>query len=75
MIGSAASAATEIADTRCWNTLPAQIRMARLPVAVGEPTVKVTFKNAQGLEVGSHTFPPVKVEKGKKVFLNYRTSI
>ena len=83
-LGSAIAAATEVADTRCWTTVPAQIRMEvlnqgrtsrdRLPVAPGKYDVTVRFKDAAGGVVKTQVFKDVLVSKGKRTYLHYRTA-
>jgi len=68
------AAATEIADTRSWSTLPAQIRMARAKVAAGVHTVSVVFKNAAGQVVAQKDFPSVQIDPRKRTYLAYRTA-
>ncbi len=74
-LSQGAAAATEIADTRCWGTLPAQIRMARLKVPAGKHTITVNFKNAVGAIISSHVFSDIEIKKGKRTYLSYRTAI
>lgn len=69
------AAATEIADTRAWSSLPSQIRMARLKLPPGSRTITVYFKNASGTQLSSAVFKDVQVPKGKRVYLHYRTAI
>ena len=69
-----AAAATEVADTRCWGTLPAQIRMARVKVPAGKHDVAVLFKDAAGVVVSSQTFSAVDVADAKRTYLAFRTA-
>ncbi len=71
---NATAAATEIADTRAWATLPSQIRMARLSAAPGTHSVTVRFKDGSGRVVATQVFKDVKVEKGKRTYLGFRTA-
>ncbi len=68
------AAASEVADTRCWGTLPAEIRMARLKLPVGKHTITVNFKDAVGNVVGSKIFNDVNITDGKRTYLSYRTA-
>ena len=70
-----AAAATEIADTRGWATLPSQIRMARLRLAPGTYDVQAVFKDGAGNVVSTHDFKDVTVKKGKRTYLQYRTAL
>ncbi len=74
MVTSATSAATEVADTRGWTTLPAQIRMARLAVPPGKQDVTVTFYGRGGEPEGGYIFKDVEVEQGRRTYLHYRTA-
>ncbi|MBI5210569.1 MAG: hypothetical protein HY927_11420 [Elusimicrobia bacterium] len=69
-----ASAATEVADTRGWSTVPSQIRMARLRLKPGTHTITARFKASTGMVVSTHVFNNVEVKKGKRTFLHYRTA-
>jgi len=69
------AAATEVADTRSWETLPSQIRMARIKVPPGLHTVRVDFKNAAGSTVESHVFSNVSINKNQRSYLAYRTAL
>jgi hypothetical protein len=68
------AAASEVADTRCWGTLPAEIRMARMKLPVGKHTVTVSFKDAAGNVVGTKVFNDVEIVKSKRKYLSYRTA-
>ena len=71
---AAAAAATEIADTRSWSTVPAQIRMARAKLPAGTHDVTVLFKDAAGMVVAQADFPAVKIDPRKRTYLSYRTA-
>ncbi|MBI5243793.1 MAG: hypothetical protein HY922_08965 [Elusimicrobia bacterium] len=71
---NAVAAATEVADTRGWTTVPAQIRMARLRAAPGTHEVTVVFKDAAGAVVSTHVFKDVSVKKGRRTYLAFRTA-
>ncbi len=62
-----AAVLSEQADTRSWLTLPAEIRMARIPLAAGEYRVRLDVLGERGvverLDLGEVTIRP-----GKKVF-------
>ncbi|HBA61575.1 MAG TPA: hypothetical protein DCZ92_12325 [Elusimicrobia bacterium] len=74
VVTSATAAATEVADTRGWTTLPAQIRLARLAVPPGKQDVKITFVRADGVVTGTTIFRDVAVERGRRTYLHYRTA-
>jgi len=67
-------AATERADTRQWFTLPAEIHMQRLFLPPSVQNIKMLFKDGNGNIVGEHIFENVTIERGKRVFLHYRTA-
>ncbi len=69
------AAATEVADTRSWTTLPSQIRMARIKVPPGIHTVRVDFKDQAGDVVESHVFPDVRIKKFTRSYLAFRTAL
>lgn len=58
-------AATEQADLRTWRTLPAEFQIARLDVAPGDYTVRVSSSDGKYLLPGE----PVNVRPGKSTFL------
>jgi uncharacterized protein len=72
---AAATAITEVADTRAWDTLPAQIRMARVKLPAGTHDVVVRFKDGSGAVVEQHEFKDVVIEPGKRTYLSYRTAL
>lgn len=68
------AAATEIADTRGWTTLPSQIRLARLRLPPGAHEVSVEFQNAAGHPVLTERFKGVRIQKGRRTYLSFRTA-
>ncbi len=66
-------AAIEKADTRGWVTLPAQIRLARVPLSAGTHRVTVNFKDRSGQIVKTASFNDVVIRPGKRTFITYRT--
>ncbi len=73
--GSVISAATEVADTRSWTTLPAIIRMARLPLSPGNHQVVIIYKNRVGGEMARRVFDQVPIVAGNRTFLQDRTAL
>lgn len=77
LVTAATFAATEVADTRGWTTLPAQFRLARVRVPLDEnereQTVTVHFRDGNGNIVltRSHT---VKLKRGARTYLYDRTA-
>src|SRR5204862_1848878 len=74
MVTRVASAATEVADTRCRNTLPAQIRMARVRVPAGKQVVGVRYTNAQGQFTDAEKVD-VDVTAGRRTYVHVRTAM
>ena len=60
--------ATEIADTRCWNTLPQEIQLARLWLPSGSHTVKLEVLGAGGV-LRDTIEVPVTIKAGSKTVL------
>jgi uncharacterized protein len=69
------AAATEIADTRSWTTLPSQIRLARLRVPPGQHEVTIRFLDSSGAVVSTQIFKDIAVKKGRRTYLHHRTSL
>jgi hypothetical protein len=64
------NALSEKADTRNWQTLPAYIAYARIPLKKGENQVSIVLKNAQGVD----EIKTITVQgKGGVQFYNYAT--
>jgi hypothetical protein len=80
LAGTAANAAVsfmnavEEADTRCWSTLPAEIRMARLPLPEGKHDVAVQFENSFGTVISRTVLRGVEVRKGHRTWVHVRTA-
>ena len=58
-------AVTEQADVRTWRTLPAEFQIARLNIAPGDYTVRVSSSDGKYILPGE----PVNVRAGKSTFL------
>ena len=67
-------ASVEKADTRQWFTLPAVVYMGRIFVEPGTQDVELLLKDESGNIVGMHAFENVKVPRGGRVFLHYRSA-
>jgi uncharacterized protein len=61
--------ATEIADTRCWNTLPQQIQLGRVLLPAGEHNLKVEVIGAGGVLRDTINMS-VNIKAGRKTILN-----
>lgn len=72
---SATAAATEVADTRGWTTVPAQIRLSRQTASPGTHKVTVTFLDGSGAAVGRQVFENVEVKAGQRTYLHCRTGL
>ncbi|MDN3551498.1 COG3014 family protein [Mucilaginibacter aquaedulcis] len=61
---------SEKADTRNWQTLPASISYARIPLQKGENQITITMKNARGVDETK----TIKINgTGRLQFFNYST--
>ena len=74
-LAGAIMAGTEVADTRGWTTVPAQIRMARVRLAPGTHTLTARFKDASGAVVSTRVFNDVVVKKGRRTYIHQRTAL
>ena len=74
IVTSSLASATEIADTRSWATLPAEIRMARIILPPGRHDLRINFKDAFGNIIASDMIKDVQVTRGKRTYLHYRTT-
>jgi hypothetical protein len=70
---AAAASATEEADKRSWQILPAQFRVGRVILPEGSYTINLILKDQYGNTVGRKTFRDVNVKSGKKTFLRVST--
>ena len=70
-----AAAATEIADTRAWATLPSQFRMARLRLPPGTHDVTISYAGPTGAVIATRTFKDVAIRKGGRTYLHDRTAL
>jgi len=70
---AAAASATEEADKRSWQILPAQFRIGRVILPEGSYTINLVLKDQYGNPVGIKTIKDVVVKNGKKTFLRVST--
>jgi len=70
----AGAAASEVADTRGWATLPSQFRMARVRLPAGTHFVKVHYLANGGAPAGDELIPGVEVAPGKRTYIHVRTA-
>jgi len=61
---------TERADTRSWQSLPADIQLARVPLKPGEYDLDVELLDMGGQVVRRLNYPAVTLRSGKKTFLS-----
>jgi uncharacterized protein len=69
-----ASAASETADTRCWSTIPAQIRMARVRAPAGTQTIAVRYSSRDGASSEGESLT-VEVKPGRRTYVHVRTAL
>ncbi len=67
------AAASEIADTRVWNTIAAQIRLGHMHVPSGTHQVKIVYVDAKGATVLEESYPAVVIVPGKRSYIQVRT--
>ena len=61
---------TEQADTRSWQSLPADIQLARIPLEPGEYDLDVELLDMSGRVAQRLHYPGVTLRAGKKTFLS-----
>jgi len=71
---SVLGSALEKADTRQWFTLPAEIHMTRIFVEPGTRDVHLLLKDGYGNIVGEKVFENIKIGRGERVFLHFRSA-
>ncbi len=62
---------TEIADTRCWNTLPQEFELARVFLPQGEHNVEIEVVNSSGVVIDTIK-RKVKIKAGAKSVISKR---
>lgn len=72
--GTLYSLISERADLRSWQTLPDQIRMARLILEPGEYECKLENFNESGSNSGEFDFKKILLLPGQKIFLFIQTN-
>ena len=73
MLTTAIAVATERADLRCWRTLPAEIRVAKLMVQPGDYNVTAECLGQRGGVVRRLSLGRYAVEPGDKRFIIFHT--
>lgn len=61
--------ATEIADTRCWNTLPQEIQLGRVLLPAGSHELRMDVIGMGGIIVDTYNIP-VTIKAGRKTILS-----
>jgi len=64
---------TEQADLRCWQTLPAQIRIGRLIVEPGSYALSLQNFNEENVPIDQNDLGKVTLQAGEKKFIIVRT--
>ncbi len=65
-------AATEVADTRSWLTLPEQIHLIRLRLPAGAHDLALELQDDAGRTIGTAVVPAVVVRRGEWTFASHR---
>lgn len=73
LLANIAAIATEVADLRCWQTLPAEIRIAKLMVRPGSYRVTADCVGAGRGIVQRVDLESYKLEAGQKKFMVFQT--
>ena len=66
-------AATEVADTRSWVSLPHSIHIGRLDLAPGLHDITVETLDSGGKVLEKKVLSGIEIRPGKRTFLNHRT--
>jgi hypothetical protein len=61
--------ATEIADTRCWNTLPQEVQLARVMLPAGQHQVDLDVIGHGGRVIDRFSLP-VNIRAGRKTIIS-----
>ena len=70
MLVNIAGVLTERADTRSWQSLPADIQLARVPLDPGQYDLEVELLDMSGQVTQRLKYPGVILRAGKKTFLS-----
>ncbi len=63
----------EEADTRCWQTLPAQFEIVKIPLKPGVYNIDLTFLPQDTAKAGQRvTLPNIHIEPGQSIFRTLR---
>lgn len=66
-----AAAATEVADTRSWWTLPHDIQLLRLPLAAGQYDIQLNLIDNNGSVIDRVILNNITLTQGKKTWLEH----
>jgi tetratricopeptide (TPR) repeat protein len=72
--GSILRNATEVADKRCWLTVPDEIWMAVLALPAGEHSLPLTYRDSRGAPIAAGGIQKVSVKPGRRTFAIVRTT-
>jgi hypothetical protein len=73
LVAKGAAAATEVADTRWWSTVPGEFRIARMSVPAGVHAVDVAYVDAAGNVVSTETLRGVEIVSGARTYVHVRS--
>lgn len=68
-------AATEMADTRSWRSLPYEIQVAALTVPPGEYQGNLVLRGPGGQVLNRQAFPEIRVPEAGVAFVRYRSGL
>ena len=72
--GEVLAAITERADIRGWFTIPAELRLARIPLAPGKHSIVIDYLDANGKVVTSEERKDIEVKAGERTWIPARTA-
>jgi hypothetical protein len=73
LLGNISAIALEHADLRCWETLPAEIRIGKCTVPPGQYHLDLDLKSSAGTLVKQMALDDVTVRAGEKKIILFRT--
>ncbi|HZZ83135.1 MAG TPA: hypothetical protein VFE30_01260 [Anaeromyxobacteraceae bacterium] len=73
MVARSVAAGSEVADTRAWSTVPAEIRMARLALPAGHHQLTVEYLSQDGAPLKQEALE-VDVAEGRRTWVHVRSA-